>query len=187
MDEKEKRIIKSAREQFVRFGFKKTSLDDIIKIAQVGKGTVYKYFKNKDELFKRVTEVEYEAVYARLQSLIVSESDPEKKLVLYVRNKVQITRDYFTIRGKRDFVFEELKSAYNKISPDNSREVAILNEILKSGVRRDLFKTGNNQKRALILSLVINRFETKWCGMAAEKADEEINALFELVFEGIRR
>lgn len=48
---KEARILAAAEQVFSRKGYTKATLDEIIKIADIGKGTVYKYYKNKDFLF----------------------------------------------------------------------------------------------------------------------------------------
>lgn len=49
---KEEQIVKSARELFGRYGYKKVSMDEIAKNASVTKRTVYKYFSSKEELLK---------------------------------------------------------------------------------------------------------------------------------------
>lgn len=49
---KEEQIVKSARELFGRYGYKKVSMDEIAKNASVTKRTVYKYFASKEELLK---------------------------------------------------------------------------------------------------------------------------------------
>jgi AcrR family transcriptional regulator len=52
--EKEKRrksILKSARKVFKKVGFENTSMDLIAEEAQLSKGTLYLYFKSKDDLF----------------------------------------------------------------------------------------------------------------------------------------
>ena len=45
---KEKRILKAAEKVFSHKGYSQATLDEIIKIADTGKGTVYKYYKNKE-------------------------------------------------------------------------------------------------------------------------------------------
>lgn len=44
-------IIDAATKSFSLFGYKATTMDQIAKLANVGKGTIYTFFKNKDELF----------------------------------------------------------------------------------------------------------------------------------------
>jgi AcrR family transcriptional regulator len=50
-ESKELRILKAAEQVFSRKGYEEATLDEIINIADTGKGTVYKYFGNKDFLF----------------------------------------------------------------------------------------------------------------------------------------
>lgn len=51
MDKKELVILK-ARELFSTYGYKKVSMDEIARSANVTKKTVYSYFKDKDSLFE---------------------------------------------------------------------------------------------------------------------------------------
>ena len=53
---KEKRILKAAEKVFSHKGYSQATLDEIIKIADTGKGTVYKYYKNKENLFYTLVE-----------------------------------------------------------------------------------------------------------------------------------
>ena len=48
---KDQRILLAAEEVFSRRGYVQATLDEIIALADTGKGTVYKYFGNKDNLF----------------------------------------------------------------------------------------------------------------------------------------
>lgn len=52
--DKRERIIEVAQKTFTRFGFKKTSIDDVAKGAGVAKGTVYLAVKSKGELYYEV-------------------------------------------------------------------------------------------------------------------------------------
>lgn len=49
-------ILKSARRLFSLKGYNGTTLEEISEDAKVGKGTVYLYFKNKEDLFIKVVE-----------------------------------------------------------------------------------------------------------------------------------
>ena len=48
---KKDRILIAAEDVFSRRGYTKATLDEIIALADTGKGTLYKYFGNKDNLF----------------------------------------------------------------------------------------------------------------------------------------
>lgn len=47
-------IVEAAGKSFALFGYKATTMDQIAKIANVGKGTIYTFFANKEELFGEI-------------------------------------------------------------------------------------------------------------------------------------
>ena len=49
---KEEQIIEAARDLFSTYGYKRVSMDEIAKKANVTKKTVYSYFKSKEDLLK---------------------------------------------------------------------------------------------------------------------------------------
>src|SRR5260370_16763448 len=49
-------IVLAALELFTRFGYRKTSIDDIAEAAQVAKRTVYLHFENKAAVFLAILE-----------------------------------------------------------------------------------------------------------------------------------
>ena len=51
------RILKAAKEIFFRDGFADTNLDEVASRAEVGKGTLYRHFENKAELYVAVLAV----------------------------------------------------------------------------------------------------------------------------------
>lgn len=56
MESKRDKIIEEARNLFTQYGFKKVSMDEIAKHANVSKVTIYSYFKNKEELLNYLIE-----------------------------------------------------------------------------------------------------------------------------------
>ena len=52
------KILSVANRLFSRFGFHKTSMDEIAKIARKAKGSLYYHFASKEELFKEVVSKE---------------------------------------------------------------------------------------------------------------------------------
>jgi AcrR family transcriptional regulator len=55
---KRRQIIDGARKVFMARGFDASSMGDIAKEAGVSKGTLYVYFKNKEELFGAIVQAE---------------------------------------------------------------------------------------------------------------------------------
>ena len=50
-DERKSQILDCSRKFFANKGYYETHVEDVIKEAKVGKGTFYRYFKNKEDLF----------------------------------------------------------------------------------------------------------------------------------------
>jgi TetR/AcrR family transcriptional regulator len=47
-------ILDAATKSFTLFGYKATTMEQVAKLANVGKGTIYNFFTNKEELFKEI-------------------------------------------------------------------------------------------------------------------------------------
>ena len=54
MIDRRQEIIAAATKSFTLFGYKATTMDQVAKIANVGKGTIYTFFSNKEELFQEI-------------------------------------------------------------------------------------------------------------------------------------
>lgn len=47
-------IIEAATKSFTMFGYKATTIEQVAKLANVGKGTIYTFFTNKEQLFREI-------------------------------------------------------------------------------------------------------------------------------------
>jgi AcrR family transcriptional regulator len=49
-------ILDAATRSFTQFGYKATTMDQVSRLANVGKGTIYTFYKNKEDLFSEIIE-----------------------------------------------------------------------------------------------------------------------------------
>lgn len=77
---KKERILAAAEEVFSKRGYTQSTLDEIIKIADKGKGTVYKYFGNKENLFYILVHGKHEELMANLWAVAHSKLEIETKI-----------------------------------------------------------------------------------------------------------
>ena len=94
---KSERILLAAADVFSRKGYLQATLDEIIEIADTGKGTVYNYFKNKDNLFYTLVSKINEPFVTALQTIAVSEASPFLKLELYLKEMLDFLRTNDTL------------------------------------------------------------------------------------------
>ena len=80
---KDIRILQAAEEVFSQHGYEKATLDEIIALADVGKGTVYKYFGNKEHLFYKLVADKNAPFLEKLQQAVDSADSFEDKLKKY--------------------------------------------------------------------------------------------------------
>jgi len=67
-------ILVAAENIFSEHGYYQARMDDIAEAAELAKGTLYYYFKSKDEIFLHLLERESERVYEEIQKRISEES-----------------------------------------------------------------------------------------------------------------
>jgi len=58
-EERKAQILRCARKLFAQHGYYQTQIADILKEANVSRGTIYKYFANKDDIFITLLENYY--------------------------------------------------------------------------------------------------------------------------------
>jgi len=88
------KILSVANKLFSRFGFHKTSMDEIAKIARKAKGSLYYHFASKEDLFKEVVSTELINLKNQL-SVIVENPDltSSEKVKKYLVKRMEILND----------------------------------------------------------------------------------------------
>src|SRR6266480_783109 len=76
---REERILDAVTILLVRWGYRKTTIDDVAREAGVGKGTIYLHWKDKNELFRAALRREQERCAQDVKRRIVA--DPEGGLL----------------------------------------------------------------------------------------------------------
>ncbi len=69
------RIIESAVECFARTGFDRTKMDDIANLSDVSKGTLYLYFKSKEDLFYGICQSSLKKVKEQLYGMLITKEN----------------------------------------------------------------------------------------------------------------
>lgn len=69
------KIIESAITTFSKYGYDKSRMDDIAIRANLSKGTIYLYFKNKEELFNAISERNTNELKNQLTKLFDNKDD----------------------------------------------------------------------------------------------------------------
>lgn len=83
-NDKRKRILKAAARVFSRKGFFKSTVAEIAKDAQVADGTIYLYFKNKDDILISLFEEEMASVIRDMKQELSALPTAEEKIRKFI-------------------------------------------------------------------------------------------------------
>lgn len=88
-EQKRQTILDAAAATFARFGYNKTTLDDIGQAVKLNKASLYYYFKNKEEIFTAVILDESGRFVASLQEKVEAIAGPEERIVTYLLERLR--------------------------------------------------------------------------------------------------
>jgi AcrR family transcriptional regulator len=188
--EKKESILSAATRLFARFGFKKTSVDQIAKDAGVAKGTVYLAADTKEDLFYQAIHREVRAYTAEIAKLI----DPRKPADQLLLETTLAGLAYVDERPLvRDLVFGN----HQLILPewaDRLEELRALGrtnhlEILRLGVRQGVFRADLDvEEVAEIIEdvAIANHVFHSHGADKAERLRKRMQVAFDLLMNGIR-
>jgi AcrR family transcriptional regulator len=84
-DQRRAALLDAARDVVLRFGYRKTTLEDIAAEAGVSRATVYNYFANKEEVFREIIAQELDRLRESMRLELNPEDPPEERLLAMVR------------------------------------------------------------------------------------------------------
>lgn len=92
--DKRDRIIDAAVEVFAEKGFRVARISDIAGKAGVADGTIYLYFKNKDDLLLVIFEEKMALLLDMLQGTLAGVSDPIERIRAYARHHFRAIEEH---------------------------------------------------------------------------------------------
>ena len=105
--EKRDHLIQAALDLFNEQGYHQTRIEDIIKKAQVGKGTFYLYFKNKEELVMAILDQILGEVSHTLDWVQLNIADVKDLRKLFLEEAKRLTHTFYHNQESARFLFRE--------------------------------------------------------------------------------
>lgn len=158
-DSNRENILKIAQDIFSKYGYKKTTLDDIANAVRKGKSSLYYYFKSKEDLFQAVIMKEVDLLAKELDRVINRNTDPVDKLRDYMLTKIN------TFRNLANFyhALENDVTAITFINDVKHRyeqdEIRLIKRILIEGVRKGEFEIYDFNLAAIGITMAIKGLE----------------------------
>ncbi len=128
-------ILAAAKQLFGQYGYRRTSIDDIAQKARIAKGTVYLYFKSKEDIFRALCQQLLDTVLTATEEACRTSLPIEQRL----RRIVAAKFDYLFALVYDSAHVRELIDAKNQLSADifsqaDRRYLRLLSDVIASAV-----------------------------------------------------
>ncbi|MCP5030758.1 MAG: TetR/AcrR family transcriptional regulator, partial [Actinomycetia bacterium] len=129
------RLLAAAEVRFRRFGYKRTTVDDVASEAGTGKGSVYLHFDSKQQIYLAVVEESLDRFIERAEKVLAAPGTAPERM----RSLVELTAEHYgddellhaSLFGETDLVEGEVA----RMAAERQRERirGLLEEVLISG------------------------------------------------------
>lgn len=138
---KRKMILGAANDCFTKFGYKKTTLEDIGKSIGISKASIYYYFKSKAEIYITMVTNKYRDLISNLHEEIESYTDCESKIFGYFNKRLGWLYEQSSLLS--NITQEELKffNEYggNIVNEIIKKEKQLFTDILQDCIKKKIF------------------------------------------------
>ncbi len=188
MDRKNK-ILASAQLLFSRFGLKKVTTDDIAREANVSKATIYRYYKNKQEIFQDVVKLEADKLLDAIKKGVEKEKTVAAKFKSHLFTKMSTIRElinfYEVTQKSDDYYWPFVAEARAQFIQE---EKNIVKGILEAGNRNNEIHVANTDLVAHMMVVSLQAQEYAWAIETLNISLEEyVNLMIDVVINGIKK
>jgi len=181
-------VLQAARNIFARYGFRKTTMNEIAKATHLAKSSIYHYFHSKEKIFEAIIEKEIMTLMADLHQAVDTVHTPQEKLRAFFKTRLQAmqkaTNFYSAILDEYFEYYAYIEGVRKKL---DAQEMKFLKGILEEGIKAGEFAVDDIDVIMIGFHSVLRGIEYYY--MAVEKRVEKIakiqDALLRVLFNGI--
>ena len=167
-------ILSAAESLFSKNGFFKTSMAEIGEVAQFAMGTLYKFFKSKEDIYISLVESKVEEMLLQLEQAVRKAESADEKIREVIRVKLAFAdqhRDFFRIYVSEWSGFEwTVKSAFGEgVWKRYLAQIDLVANLIKDGIKTGEFKKVNPKDTSLALHGMLNSTIYVWILQAGPK------------------
>ncbi|MCK4642233.1 TetR/AcrR family transcriptional regulator [bacterium] len=180
-------ILKSAQVIFGKFGFRKTTMEEIAKLAHKAKSSLYHYFTSKEEIFKAIVEKEGRLFREEILRAISLENTTQKKLRTYFVTRMHMLQRLGNFYSAiKDEYFEHYAFIERLREQHDKEEAEIIKEILNKGIEAGEYDIVDPEITAFAITITLKGLEYSWIKETdISKTEKNIDNLLEILFYGL--
>ncbi len=193
--EKKEKIVEAARKVFSKYGYNKTTLDDIGNIVGMKKNSLYHYFKNKEDLFSYIINCEADLYFKYINKEIKKGKSAKQKIKILVEDGIKFGRErlnlYNSTVAARMEIFHLIENFHKDFV---NKQYDIMRDVLKEGIKNNEFIKHDSKKLAEDLMDMFNSIEEHlfitsgakyFRDINFEKIDKKISNLLNFILKGL--
>jgi len=193
---KKMEIIQAAMKVFAQNGVMKSKMIEIAQTAGIGKGTIYEYFRSKEEIFAETFQLVFAETDRMITGALVSTDDPVEKLRRMVHASVAgfVKDGGEFVKIIMDFWAEGIRSKHPEVlKMINLEEVyagyrTMIVSILEDGIKNKVFRSVNTSLVASVLIAALDGLMLQWVmNRNLFTFKEAADVLLDSVLNGIKR
>jgi len=181
-------IVNAASDIFSKYGYKKTTMDDIAMALGKGKSSIYYYFRNKEEIFQAVLEQEVILLKSKLQKAVNRKKHHKGKLKAYIITRMKgfesMINFYNAVKNEYLSQFEFIERIRYKYDQE---EIAVVQGILEEGVEKGDFRIEDPFLASVVIVTSMKGFEIPLyiTGKKGQDIEQIVDKLLKMLFNGI--
>jgi AcrR family transcriptional regulator len=187
-DERREMILDAALEVFAQGGFQDADVEEIAQLAQVGKGTVYRYYPSKRDLYLAVVERVFNHLQARMEAIQGQFQSPIQVLNAGVAEHVR----FFTENPRcwRILVIGRLENRLDSCHDTMLAHHALLESLVKlieGGIASGDFREVDPEYAGFALMAMAATVVEKHFHQDRDTRQEDIKSALDIYLRGIRK
>ncbi|MBS3920693.1 MAG: TetR/AcrR family transcriptional regulator [Deltaproteobacteria bacterium] len=160
-------ILRAAEKVFAAKGFFQTTMSEIAQAAEFGTGTLYKYFKSKEDLYFTLIDEKTDEINRLVKAELsrkTSAIEKIKKVLILELEFIERNRDFFRIYTSEGSRFEwSIKDDCGKKIHDKMVDyIHLLAQVLKQGMNSGELKAMNPLDLAHAFEGIVHSFIFEW-------------------------
>ncbi len=184
-------ILEAALKLFSEKGYHNVSMHEIASEAEFGIGTLYKFFRNKEDLYKALIMEMAEKYHHALMQVLEQERNPLEAINRYIAvrrelffNNLPVMRLYFAeTRGASFNIKAGLDQDILKLYDEG---IGLLASIFEKGIKDHVFRSLDPYYMALALEGTINSFLFRMMeDPTRSRETDNLSAAAEIFFNGV--
>lgn len=183
-------ILTSAITLFARYGYKKTTIDDIAKELGIAKGTMYRYFTNKEDLYHQAVSDVLNQWRNHVQKEANKIKDPMDRFKVMARAAIHYperNQDFCHIVLQDPNIFS-ISNRQDRYRESNKPAEDMLKSILEEGVQKKVFRHINIDHTTQLLFSIYMMYLIKIYGQGeGQQGIEMYESCMDLIINGLKR